>query len=169
MTHDRNQISYWIQVASGLAIIYLTGVIVHDRSTPPRPNWSDGIVILPGIFTLYIIARPFRGIRFPDRFIVAVPLVSLYCLEFSHYWSPGRILSTQHQARLLIVGLAAIGGALVISMISHVISVYSASRRKTSCIPECCNCGYNLTGLLSRRCPECGTPFCLVDDSDAKE
>ena len=25
--------------------------------------------------------------------------------------------------------------------------------------PECCSCGYNLTGLTTPRCPECGEPF----------
>lgn len=24
---------------------------------------------------------------------------------------------------------------------------------------RCCTCGYNLTGLIARRCPECGEPF----------
>ena len=24
---------------------------------------------------------------------------------------------------------------------------------------RCCSCGYELTGLMVRRCPECGTPF----------
>ncbi|HVP13020.1 MAG TPA: hypothetical protein VMV94_17730 [Phycisphaerae bacterium] len=27
----------------------------------------------------------------------------------------------------------------------------------------CPNCDYNLTGLISRRCPECGQPFTLID------
>jgi hypothetical protein len=30
----------------------------------------------------------------------------------------------------------------------------------------CPNCDYNLTGLISRRCPECGEPFTLMDARD---
>jgi hypothetical protein len=29
--------------------------------------------------------------------------------------------------------------------------------------PRCVNCGYNLTGNVSGRCPECGTPIARQD------
>jgi hypothetical protein len=53
---------------------------------------------------------------------------------------------------------AGTGVLLVLASSCHAI-VALLGRRVADSQPRCTRCGYNLTGLVSPRCPECGQPF----------
>jgi len=61
---------------------------------------------------------------------------------------------------LLIVCVYAINFGLM----THALALRKAGRHGGGDRPcECSKCGYNLTGNVSGRCPECGTPVQSVD------
>ena len=51
--------------------------------------------------------------------------------------------------------------ATMLAVVSVVIGLYliRSARRRRGTEPRCGHCGYNLTGSLSDRCPECGLRF----------
>ena len=48
--------------------------------------------------------------------------------------------------------------ALLVGVVAGVVVLIKAQRRERT-DPTCGQCGYNLTGSESNRCPECGTLF----------
>lgn len=59
---------------------------------------------------------------------------------------------------LILSGLFA--GVGVLALASGVLEDRTHKRRDARrCHGRCMNCGYSLTGLPERRCPECGQPF----------
>lgn len=60
------------------------------------------------------------------------------------------------------------GPLVIFAILCSVIAMQRARLSPSAQVGACVCCGYSLRGLLSARCPECGTPFDCVGDLRTK-
>ena len=98
---------------------------------------------------------------------VVVPYVAVYLVFDLLHRDPVNTADGAMVARYLPtlqVALAALGAVLGVSL-----SLRRMTRTARSSLRRnCAKCGYDLTGNLSGRCPECGTDTATAHDSDCR-
>ena len=122
-----------------LAVLMLLGVplLVAMASARVLKRDSSLLYSLPviGLISsglLFGLAYITEGPRATDFFVILFPLYTLLCIGICGFFCTGIILWR------------------------HTLGRKNPSRLNSECDPLCLKCGYNLRGLQSDKCPECG-------------
>lgn len=123
-------------------------------------GYLDGLAVLAGVMPLagVVVHRLTEGRRSLRRNIT---LAGAYCALLGLSYGTHHVL---HVYRCEVVVLHVVFGFLLIlsPIVGLCIAVAPPVERSGRIVLRCHVCGYNLTGNVSGRCPECGTPVDLL-------
>lgn len=86
--------------------------------------------------------------------IFAHVLIKQFDDQITGFVFPSKGRSPHPRVKEMVVGL---GRLLVASICASVAMTHTTGRFRIETYGVCIRCGYNLTGNMSGRCPECGT------------
>lgn len=147
-----SQAAQWAVLRAMLGLMFITaGAFVLFEFNHDRTLWQWSWVYLYGerVFSWWVVGRYGAVIR--GRRLVGWVI-------------SGVLINTAFDAAMvlgLIEGAAPqigiVTGIAVFIAILHVVGRRESLKKRFSGLPICASCGYNLTGNLSGRCPDCGT------------
>ena len=105
------------------------------------------LCLVAGLLTAIALLRPFRGAAY---LIIAVTCSVLQIVLLAH----GVVELLDKPDMMTWSEEAMFFGPIILVPVLSLVAFMAHERRWSP--PHCPYCGYNLTGLRSRRCPECG-------------
>jgi hypothetical protein len=141
---------------------------ILNRVAPLSRSLFVGMVGTCGFWLFLAVLIGYLGGRYRNWRVTLGGVIAMslgthfgeYAHDVLYRVTPGSsLLLNQHEASELLMYLVM---GIVAAPISHVVTAWLASRR---ILPgHCQHCGYDLTGNVSGRCPECGQAVTLKGD-----